>query len=602
MKIFTAKKFSGDIMEIKYKHLLRILEISNKAVTAKTLAEKLKISSRTVMNYIFNINSVIPGLILSSQNGYSLQNSLWKSADLLKQKNFFPQTPDERINLLILKLLLNDKNIFITEFAENIHVSAETIKKDIATMQKNFKNSSLKIFTSKGKIILNGSEQDKRNILSNSINQNLSYTRLSLHELQKIFLTLPVFEIHDILMKTLDKNNFFVNDSIQVNLIRDILITISRIKLLKILDEKICIKLQPITLILIEKIESLCKIKFCENEIQEFQRLIFSYLLPKNFSELSFAELQKIFPTSTNKILEKVIDYMQKNLPFLKLDDNFLVRFSLNLHNFLRRKDCGKITVNPQLEDMKNASPFIFCITKNIVLKIAEFSRKNFTEDDISYLSVHIGLALKKIRKNFLEKIKCGLLITPYFDFDVDLRRDFLKIFGNEIEIIGESKTETNLTQIKTAQLIFSTVPLENNFPTDWIVINPLLTEKNIEEISQKILQERQKNRKNILSKFLSEQIFTENVSSEILNFGDNWNIFGDIYLKIEFVNDIEKNILTIHREKNLKKFKKQHIKIFLDFKFSPTDWEFAFYIVDNLVDYLNNISSNRKLEMKFGL
>ena len=602
MKIFTAKKFSGDIMEIKYKHLLRILEISNKAVTAKTLAEKLKISSRTVMNYIFNINSVIPGLILSSQNGYSLQNSLWKSADLLKQKNFFPQTPDERINLLILKLLLNDKNIFITKFAENIHVSAETIKKDIATMQKNFKNSSLKIFTSKGKIILNGSEQDKRNILSNSINQNLSYTRLSLHELQKIFLPLPVFEIHDILMKTLDKNNFFVNDSIQVNLIRDILITISRIKLLKILDEKICIKLQPITLILIEKIESLCKIKFCENEIQEFQRLIFSYLLPKNFSELSFAELQKIFPTSTNKILEKVIDYMQKNLPFLKLDDNFFVRFSLNLHNFLRRKDCGKITVNPQLEDMKNASPFIFCITKNIVLKIAEFSRKNFTEDDISYLSVHIGLALKKIRKNFLEKIKCGLLITPYFDFDVDLRRDFLKIFGNEIEIIGESKTETNLTQIKTAQLIFSTVPLENNFPTDWIVINPLLTEKNIEEISQKILQERQKNRKNILSKFLSEQIFTENVSSGILNFGDNWNIFGDIYLKIEFVNDIEKNILTIHREKNLKKFKKQHIKIFLDFKFSPTDWEFAFYIVDNLVDYLNNISSNRKLEMKFGL
>jgi transcriptional antiterminator len=272
------------------------------------------------------------------------------------------------------------------------------------------------------------------------------------------------------------------------------------------------------------------------------------------------------------------------------------------VHNFLRQKSGGRVTINPQLEDMKNASPFVFCMAKIIVAQLAELAKKNFTEDDAAYLSVHIGLALQKqLNRNCDAKIECGLLITPYFDYDISLKEKLLKIFGDDIKIVAESQTETDLAQLKKAQLIFSTVPLENNFSTDWVIINPLLTTKNIGEISQQILCKRLENRKKVLRRFLAEQTFFENISPEILN-PDSWGIFGDIALQIKFSDEVRKLTLTVYRAINPSDWKNCRVKIFLDFETPVSCWDFALFIVDNLTEYLHEISAKKKTETFFGL
>ena len=351
-------------MELKYKKLLRLLETSADTLTSQTLASRLGISPRSVINYVSNINSAMPGLILSSNNGYRLQHLLWKKVETTlfsNKKSLLPQTSAERINFLTLRLLLSNESLSLVEFSETVHVSLEAVKKDIATLQSRFKNSNLNIHTKNGFILLHGDEKELRNILSNSISENFSYSRLSVRQLQKIFPELPVENIQNALAEIISEQHLFINDSLRVNLMRDLLVVLTRVKLGHFVSTSSNSRpVQPVTPILIQRLEILCNVTFPECELLEFQQLIFSYLLPKDFAEMSFAQIEQLLPTCSLTVLAKIIDCFRTQMPFFQLTERFLVRFALNLHNLLSRKEAGRITVNPQLPEIKQASPFVF--------------------------------------------------------------------------------------------------------------------------------------------------------------------------------------------------------------------------------------------------
>ena len=117
--------------------LLNILSEHNRPVSSTELAGILQVSSRTVKKYISDINKEYKTLIVSSQKGYSIDRELLKSLSISQSFAGIPQTPEQRVYYILLRLLQNTNlsdSLNIYDLSEEIFVSAATIRRDIQVM------------------------------------------------------------------------------------------------------------------------------------------------------------------------------------------------------------------------------------------------------------------------------------------------------------------------------------------------------------------------------------------------------------------------------------------------------------------------------------
>ena len=110
------------------KELVKII-LQEKIVTAKTLAERLEVSLRTIKNYVQSINSQFPEAVISSNKGYSVNHEI--AQDILNsQTSLIPQTSNERVVYLETRLINHDCSgaLDIYDLCEELFVSLSTLK------------------------------------------------------------------------------------------------------------------------------------------------------------------------------------------------------------------------------------------------------------------------------------------------------------------------------------------------------------------------------------------------------------------------------------------------------------------------------------------
>ena len=94
-------------MRSRSKHIIRFL-LENHPRTAANLAEELKVSVRSIKNYVHEINDEYPDTISSSRKGYAVdQESALKI--LSESSQHIPQNSKERIVYIINSLLNSTK-------------------------------------------------------------------------------------------------------------------------------------------------------------------------------------------------------------------------------------------------------------------------------------------------------------------------------------------------------------------------------------------------------------------------------------------------------------------------------------------------------------
>ena len=127
-------------MKKKQSELIKYLSENNKPVNSKELAHALNISSRSIKNYVHEINELYgKNIILSSRSGYELNPTSNYSLLLSKEDTAIPQTLEERSFYIIKQLILNhSKEIEIFDLCDYLCVSYSTIKSIISKMKNLF--------------------------------------------------------------------------------------------------------------------------------------------------------------------------------------------------------------------------------------------------------------------------------------------------------------------------------------------------------------------------------------------------------------------------------------------------------------------------------
>ncbi|MDO5434690.1 HTH domain-containing protein, partial [Eubacterium sp.] len=157
-------------MNEKQIRLLQIMMDAEQPLIARSLAEQIGVSIRTIKHYIRTINEQSDErLILSGKSGYWVNKKGVRKFLAVNEigcrKNQIPQDSGERM-WLINQLLLTSGELWIDayDFCDDYFISFSTLKKDIQKMRSTYQNYNVNYRIIGDRIVLEGSETDIRRL------------------------------------------------------------------------------------------------------------------------------------------------------------------------------------------------------------------------------------------------------------------------------------------------------------------------------------------------------------------------------------------------------------------------------------------------------
>lgn len=511
-------------MNKKQMELIRFLDSQSKPVSGNELANALQVSSRSVKNYVQEINNFYDKrIIASSRSGYELNTKTASSLLIAVENETIPQTVEERAYYIIKQLVLNHATeLDLFELCDFLCVSYSTIKSVISKMNKTFSAYNVEFFCRNDCVLIKGAEKDKRKLISFIINEEANNSYINIDLLRETFTAINIDVLQEIIVSTFKAHNYYLNDFAAVNLLLHLLVIIDRgINGNELesgqADFEIASKTEANFLKDFEsRLEKAFKIDF--NRYERFE-LYMLFKTSANFSlDASNEDLKKVVGVD---IIQLTNEYVQKinNLYMIDLSSpTFTGPFALHLKNLILRAKSGRFTNNPMAQAIKLNSPIVFDIAIYISLNLMDLYDITINEDEAAFLAIHIGAEIERQTRNTY-KVPAVLVCPSYHNMSSTILNTLMTNFDSQLNILCSIANESRLAKIieeKEPAIIFSTIPLSTHYSgIEIISLSPLNLASQFEAIQMAIsrgmeLFKDQKLRINF-HHFFEEELFVAN-------------------------------------------------------------------------------------------
>ncbi|MDY2640699.1 MAG: PTS sugar transporter subunit IIA [Ligilactobacillus salivarius] len=467
--------------------LIEELIRSQKPKSTKQLAATLNVSTKTINNYINEINSANDTIIFSSKDGLIVDKE--KALKYIERSNNIPKDFEDRA-VFIIRYLFNhhSETINVYRLCDILFVSYSTIKNDISRMNIEYQDLDVKFVIKNNYLHLDGDEKSKRKLMSKIIfreHKNIINTSM----LQDCFPNISVVSLSNMITSTLKKHNYFLNDFSRFNLIIHYCIVLDRMKNGHRMNQDKNLNLSDITneekllfTDMAEQFDSLFNIILSNDEI--FELLLIIRANAKNTD----IEQTEIFKNHVDKELINYVDNLIKSLEknfYLDLrDDQFIIPFTLHLNSLLERIKYNQTIANPMTKQIKTNSPVVYDIALYIANDFAVTFKlgKNLSSDEVGFIAIHVG---SQIERNNIgdEKLNVILICPDYINISSSIRNKLLYNFGTKITIV-DTIGEYNSSFHMQCDLILSTIDVNQEITIPSLVISPFISTKDYENIS----------------------------------------------------------------------------------------------------------------------
>lgn len=497
----------------------------NRFSTIESLSKKLNVSDRTIRSDIQEANKVLMAygiqIKLKKKVGYYLdiQNEESYSIFLNEYNNGEQNTPllesvDSRIKYMICTLLYSKDYVSMEALADAIYVSKSTLLNYIKTMRETLSTFHLDIVSKAGeglKII--GKEEDIRAFLLNFVltynfdEYIIGFTHAEYVLFEDIDLTL----IEKIVDGYLSKANIKPSDFSRKNLIIHFALMISRNKNGSMIESFPTIEkevdIETFVRDIINDLESQFHIKINEAE--------FNYVY-SHFVSNTDLKTNVINQDNLDLIMEDILNNIYENYYFDLRNDVILYQdLFLHLRSILKTKEVHLNKRNPLLNTIKSNFPLPYEITLTAISQIGEKYNLSLTEDEIGYISLHIGSSIERCYANRDDKKNAILVCGSGQATSRMLEARINACFKDRIVII-KRLSYSEFKQMKKEDFTFvdfaiSTVEIDNPLiPT--MSVDFALDHESIAKLSAYLNTQSEYNLKKI-EDFFAEDIFSLNQS-----------------------------------------------------------------------------------------
>lgn len=531
-------------------------------LTVSQLAQLLSVSERTVRYDLKNLEEELKkdGWSLCSQARCGIWIKKSEKPDAENRKNYV-YTPKERRNRIVIALLTQQLSS-IDKLAEYLDVSRGTLLSDLKLVQEFLQRRGLKYVAKRGYgIRADGEELAIRDTLihilaSDVYNfRNFSQTE-ELDILQNSFRLysreMPVQEIADIFFDFVEKNGLHGTDMSMNRMVVALVVQLKRIRQgyrisngnkMTFMSEE-GHNLELLSVDLAKKLATIEDGFSAEGEqdvvLKELMHSrIYSEFAAQRSGNLSVNE--KALTLARNFIMDVQAwlgdDYLN--------DDELIYNLAIHLQPAIERAQCGISFSNPLLQDIRINYKELFSICTNAAKRITTDTGISFSQDEIGYLTVHIGAAVERRKQHKSKKLDV-LLVCGNGIGMANLLELTLQNHLSYINIVRKlSFYQISDSSLENIDLIISTIDL--HLPNKAVLkISPILSESEIKVLENQIQYVYKKKYQNGLMELMDNhrpQRLWEMLSSSAVQLGampEDWQeavyMAGNLLQKIDAV------------------------------------------------------------------
>ena len=351
-------------MKINTKDFIEYLENQENWLTADDIATHFDTSTKTIFNYIKRINDYQDNLIVSSAKGYKFNTATTYDKNSL----FFNDSLSWRSTYVLRQLLIgNEQEVDIYQIADTLYVSDSYVENLIKHLKHELNKYSLSLIRSRNKIHIEGTETNKRRLISSLITKekalNYSLSNASSFTNEDVDVNL----LQEIMIKLFRKYSVYINDYGFNTILIYLTVTITRIKQNKTIHDLIetdsldeNIESNKFLLSVKEELEKAFSITLPKHEYYYLSLIIKNNCNAYNLGEINIDNIKNYVDKNiADKTLAAIIN-MEKQYHLDQFDDTFKIKIILHIQMLQERLGLNAVQANPMVQRIKNSYPFIY--------------------------------------------------------------------------------------------------------------------------------------------------------------------------------------------------------------------------------------------------
>lgn len=468
--------------------LLEFLLKQHEYLSANQLAEKYGVSTKTVYQDIDKLNDFFDEGELKSRIVKVPRKGIKLSADeerkqihslLLVNKHesgVQDFSPEYRESELIKRLFINQEDLDIYDFAEEMYVTESTVHRDIDKLEKNLGQFDLKIRIKHDQLFVDGDEWNIRKALQSYVIQAQSLGREE--KIERFFSEKDIEICYEAISRLSQKYHHQFSEEYSCLLLVECLVFKKRTENNNCLTERTSNLINDLNHLEVyffsgELLESIINKSFSEISPYEIEAIAYS-LLAYGFSIQSADYIQNI-EHQVNELINKVSNLLSLDL---SKDNHLKLMLSNHISKMIFRLRNQIYITNPALEEIKKQYSSLFNVIWIAIRGLSKYYEINISNEELAFIVIHFQLAIEKIVKPLNIVVICqnGIATSEL------IMSKLHKIFDSDAKITNINARELDFYDLSNIDLIISTIALpEVKVPV--IEVSPILTKDEIESI-----------------------------------------------------------------------------------------------------------------------
>lgn len=514
--------------------LISLLQ-SEGVLTIKTASIKLKVSERSIRNYIREANAQTP-VIQKDRSKIWVCPSSDQSIKSINQK--IPQNYKERSRYMIKKRIIENEIVDLFELSDLLYVSYSTLKNDIAKMNQEYQQFQIHFRLKNDQLYLDGSEKQIRKLISHVLADETASHTINLETLINNYDPKIVQIVTQAVDNMIDHPSILKNDLARMNLILHLVIISQRSQVKEFSPSSIEKKISmdnPRFVSLIHYLQNSFSIRYGEEDLEQIYTLLIGNI---NYDHSRYLIPQRIIEFS-NSLIELLESRYHVELNREMNKEMFL----RHIYNLLIRAKSRSFIKNPMKDSIRAASPTIYEMAIVASIEFEHYFHFALIEDEIAFLAIHISNWINQANE-LSNKLNAIMLCPEYINIQDTIMQSITARYSDDLIITKVVSSEEEIDHFDY-DLLISTIPIVNAPAIPSVLVSPIMTETNLVKLRYKIEEiKRRKTSELIRSHFFeyfNESLFFQTglkTKDSVLSF------LCDQLIKHEFVNDsFEKSV-----------------------------------------------------------